>query len=702
MPLSHMSLSKLVGLAAIAIAAVAVADAAHAAGLLTPTSQTTPLTISDHTVTVVVEDGYAVTTIEQTFDNPGAADLEAIYSFPIPEQASVSEFTYWIDGTPVTAEVLPRERARRAYEAERSAGRETGLAEQNSHFSFQMSVWPVPATGQARVRLSYIQPARLDTGIGRYIYPLEDGGTDEAAQTFWTAKQEVHGRFRFDLLLRAGYPVDAIRLPQHPDAQISQTADGHWRVRIEHGGRPTDLTTAEGTPGRAADTGTASVYDLDQDIAVLWRVAPDQPGEMTLLPHKADAQGRGTFVLTLTPGDDLPAISRGRDWTFVVDRSGSMAGKLSTVLEGLSQGIRMLGPDDRFRIVVFNNGVETVTPGFVVAEPAAVNATVRALRKVVADGGTDLFEGLAAGLAGLDADRASGVVLITDGVVTVGRTARSDFLNLVARSDVRLFTMVMGNGADRPLLEHLAAASGGGAINVSNSDDIFGHIVTTTSKLSYHALSGIEIEIDGVRVTDLTPEQPGTIYRGQQLVAFGHYWGSGRATVTVRGSYAGQREQYVAAFDLPETAAQNPEVERLWAFAAIEGMLRRIALLGPDSEAEEAVVKLAVEHGLLTPYTSMVVLHENQFAAQGIDRANERRLQQEVTARNTRTQAPPTQVARAPVGRTAQAHVGDARTSSSGSVGPIFALLLAMLGVLRRRARHRGARRGGANTQAAA
>ena len=56
----------------------------------------------------MVEDGYAITTIEQVFANPQAADLEAIYSFPVPRKAAVSEFTYWIDGKPVSAEVLEK------------------------------------------------------------------------------------------------------------------------------------------------------------------------------------------------------------------------------------------------------------------------------------------------------------------------------------------------------------------------------------------------------------------------------------------------------------------------------------------------------------------------------------------------------------------------------------------------------------------
>ena len=89
---------------------------ASAAGLLIPQGQSSSLDIRDHKVRVVVEDGYVVTEIDQVFANAGGNDLEAVYSFPVPSHAAVAEFTYWIDGNPVTGEVLEKEEARQLYE----------------------------------------------------------------------------------------------------------------------------------------------------------------------------------------------------------------------------------------------------------------------------------------------------------------------------------------------------------------------------------------------------------------------------------------------------------------------------------------------------------------------------------------------------------------------------------------------------------
>ena len=99
-----------------------VAAAAQAAGLMTPTEGgVPPLELREQHVTVDVEDGYAITEVEQVFHNPHDRDLEAHYRFPVPEKGAVAEFTVWIDGKPVVGEVLEKQKARQVYEQEKAA-----------------------------------------------------------------------------------------------------------------------------------------------------------------------------------------------------------------------------------------------------------------------------------------------------------------------------------------------------------------------------------------------------------------------------------------------------------------------------------------------------------------------------------------------------------------------------------------------------
>ncbi len=622
------------GIAALFIS-VFVSQGAQAAGLMTPANSTLPeLQIKQHHVDVVIEDGYSITTIDQTFYNPNKQALEAIYSFPVPEQASVGEFTYWIDGKPVTGEVLEKEKARDVYEQEKAQGRETALTEKDEYRSFDSRVYPVKPQDKVRIRLVYIQPVHVDLGIGRYVYPLEEGGVDEQKLAFWTYNETVEEAFSFNLRMRSSYPIDDFRLPQHPQATINQQSEQVWDVSFGNGVTAADLEGA--TTGTQASPG----FNLDTDIVVYWRHQPGLPGSIDMVTHKPAGSDRGTFMMTVTPGDDLPDIQGGRDWVFVLDLSGSMQGKYQSLVEGVRKGLAKLNTTDRFRIVLFNNQARELTSGYIPVNEKSINHYIQLLESTKPGGGTNLYAGLQTGYTGLDSDRPSAMILVTDGVANVGVTEKKDFLSLLEKHDVRLFTFVMGNSANRPLLEGMTKVSNGFAMNISNSDDIVGRLVQTADKLSHEAFRDIDIDISGVKVKDVTPARIGSLYRGQQLIIFGHYWGDGPANVEISGKVSDRDVDYKTRFDFPGQSTLNPEIERLWAYASIEDLQNRIDYLGADSDSEQAIVDLATEYGLVTDYTSMVVVRDEVFTQYNIDRNNAARVANEHQAREQREAAP--------------------------------------------------------------
>lgn len=641
------SLSVLLGgIAAIALS-ISFSPTAQAAGLLQPMQAGLPaLELEEHHVSVLIEEGYAITSIEQVFANPNNTDLEALYSFPIPSRAAVGEFTFWIDGQPVSGEVFEKAEARATYEAERQAGRDVALVEQDDYRTFDIAVSPVRAGQSVRIRLVYLQPAQVDTSIGRYVYPLEEGGVDEAKLAFWSYDEAVQERFSFELNFRSSWPIDEFHLPKHPQALIERLSEQEWRVSMssDSSGTVTAALTddLEGNPRASGlvQANNAPAHRLDEDIVVYWRQADGLPAAVEMVAFKEDPAGMGTFMMTVTPGNELAPITEGRDWVFVLDLSGSMAGKYHSLVEGVRRGLDKLQPDDRFRMVLFNGNAWEVTPGFVPVSAANIMRYIRALETETPNNGTNLYAGLSRGIDGLDVDRSSALVLVTDGVANVGLTEKKDFLDLLESRDVRLFTFVMGNSANRPLLEGMARVSNGFAMNISNSDEIGGRLVEATSKLTHESLHDVTVEIDGVKVSDLAPATIGSVYRGQQITLFGHYWGDGDADVVIRGKVSGQPVEWATRFAFPATATLNPELERLWAFALIDDLQAELDYFGEGPDLEQAIVDLAVEFGLVTQHTSMLVLSEQRFTELGIERRNRDRLAREALAQQERaTQA---------------------------------------------------------------
>ena len=66
---------------------------------------------------MTINNSIAVTQVDQVFVNTENRQVEALYTFPVPREASVSNFSMWIGGKEMIGEVVEKERAREIYES---------------------------------------------------------------------------------------------------------------------------------------------------------------------------------------------------------------------------------------------------------------------------------------------------------------------------------------------------------------------------------------------------------------------------------------------------------------------------------------------------------------------------------------------------------------------------------------------------------
>lgn len=599
---------------------LALAPFAGAAGTLTPVGAGhEPLRTTDHRVDVAIDNGFSRTEVHQTFFNPTDEDLEAIFRLPLPKSASLSEMTIYVGEREIHGEVLPADEAEKFYEEEKSKGRDTGLGEKNDFQSFDFRVYPVRAGEETTVRFLYYQPLAIDTGIGRYVYPLEDGGTDEQAASFWTMNEKVEGTLSIAVDLQSAWPIDDVRVPGfEAAAKVESTGENRYAIRLER-----------------------QQASLDTDFVVYYRLAQDLPGRVEMLTHRPDPNQPGTFMLVVTPALDLKPITRGSDYVFVLDVSGSMAGKLHTLGEGVARALGELDGEDRFRIVLFSERADELGRGWRQATPENVAQAVSRLEGLQARNGTNMYAGLSRAFDLADADRATSVLLVTDAVTNTGVVDPKEFHRLLQEHDVRVFGFLMGNSANWPLMELVAETSGGFYAQVSNQDDVLGQVMLAKEKVTHETLHGAELKIDGVRTSEVTRMAARKVYRGQQLVLFGRYHGAGKAKVRLDAKLTGEDVAYTTRFDFPETSDEHPELERLWALARIEEIesLVRVGLLDA-SEGDSMVETLGVDHQVVTDQTSMVVMDDASFEEYGIERRNRDHVARERDARARRGTQP--------------------------------------------------------------
>jgi Ca-activated chloride channel family protein len=628
-------------------------------------------TIKAHSVDVTINNGFTRTEVDQTFANHSDSDLEVIYTFPLPKQASLSEVSLWIDGTEAVGEVVEKERARKIYETQKAQGNDTALAEKNDYKTFDISIGTVPAGDEVRVRIVYYQPIEIDLNVGRYIYPLAEGNVDEERIAFWTVDDNVDGPFSFHLQLKSAFPIKDVRVPSFQVEAVIQRSGGAG----EEAGEVWDVTIEK--PKGA---------NLGQDIVFYYRLEDNIPGRVELVPFRDNPNEPGTFMVVVTPAADLQPIKEGADWVFVLDVSGSMGGaKIATLADGVSKTLNKMPSNDRFRIVTFNEKAHDFSGGFIQATPENVQNWIKRVKRIQSGGSTNLFGGISLGYKGLDDDRTTGMILVTDGVANVGQTEHAHFLELLKNYDLRLFTFVIGNSANQPLMDRLAIDSGGFAMNISSSDDIVGRILQAKAKVMHECLHDVELTFSGEKVKDLTPARTKNLYLGEQLVLFGRYNGDGEVAIQLKAKVSGHEKVWQTVANMPKVDQNNPEIERLWALSQIDELMKEVREKGESERLRKNIVGLGTGYSLVTDYTSMVVVKEDVFENEGIDRRNATRVERERRAQAARSTVP---VKRNRVDNDKNGGMFKGSRSpgvGSGPVGPLFVGLAAWLGWRRKR-----------------
>lgn len=594
---------------------------AFGAGTLSPqTSGQKPAEIVSHDVEVTINNGFARTEVTQCFRNVNDTVMEAVYSFPVPQSASLSECNVLVGEQTMTGEVIPRDRAHEVYESEKSSGNNAAVADKNGYQDFVFSIANIQPQEIATISFVYYQPLAVDTGTCRYVYPLEEGNTkDTAAENFWTRNNRPTGKTNVRMILRSAWPLSAWRAP-YGTAQVASE----------------NLTNGE------ADITFELSEGLTKDFVFYYMLEDNLPGRLEVIPFKEAGKDEGTFMMVLTPGVDLKPLNAGADYVFVLDVSGSMSGsKLRVLADGVAQSLGKLNSNDRFRIVTFSDDAHDLTGGYLNATETNVNKGIEIVKKLRPQCSTNLYDGIKTGLQKIDADRVTSMVLVTDGVANVGNISPKQFAELFHKQDIRVFGFLMGNSANWPLMRTICETSGGFYEGVSNDDDIVGRILLAKSKITHEAMHDVKVAVSGVKTYDVTKQAVKKLYRGQQLVMFGKYKGHGKGKVTMQTRISGEEKEYSCDVDFPETDTDNPELERLWALATIE-MNEDLCNSGllPEGEYKDIQKNLGVEYQLVTDETSMIVLTDEAHARNNIDRRNQSRTAKERAAQHAKKTAP--------------------------------------------------------------
>lgn len=570
------------------------ADVQSAATLSAPVGDGKPevnFALQHTQVAAKVTGSIARVEVTQLYKNPSSDRLEAIYRFPLPANAAVTDMYFRIGKRIVYSQVQKREEAKRTYEEAKSEGKTAALTEQERPNLFTQSVANIPPGETVAVVVRYVHEVPLDDGRYQFVFPTTigprylpgSGVADAARVTPPTVPESVHSAADVDITvsLVPGAAFDDVATRSH---RIVTGLDGE-------GARLVALDEDDRRPNK--------------DFVLSWAPAGVQPTAHALT--ETDRGEQYVMMMVQPPAQVDAKLVRPKEMVFLIDVSGSMGGQpLDTAKALVNEALEHMGPEDTFQLIAFAGDTELMSPQPLINTRANIDAAKRWLGGMSGGGGTEMMKGIYAALAPpADPKRLRMVVFCTDGYI--GNEEEILQATRKYRDQARVFGFGIGGSVNRYLIEGMGR-EGRGASDVVGFNEGVGTAVTRLYKrLDRPVLTDVALSFEGLEVIDRQPEALPDLMAGQPLVIVGKLLKgkSGKAVLT--GHYAGAPWSRELPIEVSSGGTGGaPVLGTLWARRKIDSLTWTKP--SADEDAVKAITDLGLRFKLITAYTSFVAV----------------------------------------------------------------------------------------------
>lgn len=568
-----------------------------------------PMPLQHTDVHASVRSFLSVVDVTQRFANPYEQKIEAVYVFPLPDDAAVRDFVMQIGERQIRGIVRKRDEARAIYLEARQQGYRASLLEQARPNVFEQSVANLEPGAAIDVKLRYFHTLAYGSDGYEFVFPMVVGPRyNPPGWSDGVGAVTVDGGGDAHQPVVVPYSPDAVTPPNRVAVQVDLDA-GLALADVQSPSHAIDVERRGATGATVRLTGGETVPDRD----FVLRFRPGGEGNRACLFTGSDATG-GYLTMLVQPPDALRDLPRQPlELVFLLDVSGSMQGTpLRQATAAIEMALGQLDAKDRFEIVCFANGTHAFAGRLVPVDAENVAQARSFLRSVDGRGGTEMLAGIRAALAIPAAPtHRRFVCFLTDGFI--GNEVQIFDAVREELGAARVFSLGVGSSVNRFLLEGVARL-GRGAVGYLLHDEPPGRAVAQLFEgIAHPALTDVVIDWGGADVRDVFPAQLPDLYAGRPVVVTARYAGEPPRTVQLRGKVGGGAARFdaVACADGGEAATALPA---LWARRKIQALSDYAGLRGAEVSRGE-VEQLALGYGLMSAYTSFVAVDASQRTA---------------------------------------------------------------------------------------
>jgi Ca-activated chloride channel homolog len=547
--------------------------------------------------------------VVQEFENNFTEKIEAVYVFPLPNNAAVDDMTMQIGERVVKGKIMKREEAREVYEAAKSNGQIASLLDQERPNIFTQSVANILPGEKIRIEISYVETLKYDGGTYEFVFPMVVGPRynpgnatgktgngfspdttqvpDASKITPMPAKDRAGHDISISVNLDAGVPVESVVSNSHGIESAMLSANS-YSVKLKN-----------------ENTIPNKDFILKYDVA-------GKKIEDAILTHRGDKGGY--FSLILQPPDKVNSEDvTPKEIVFVIDTSGSMSGfPLDKAKEAMKLALDGLYPQDTFNLITFAGDTSVLFEKPVPATKENLQKAQAFLESRQGGGGTEMMKAIKTALEPSDSQKHIRIVcFMTDGYV-------GNDLEIVGEiqkyKNARVFSFGIGSSVNRFLLDKMAEEGRGEVEYVALTDDGSAAARRFHERVRSPLLTDISLDFGNLEVADVYPKRINDLFSAKPVVIHGRFTKSGSGVVKLKGKSFGREVVREIPVTFPETETNHDVLATLWARTRIDDLMASdysgIQSGNPKTEIKDTITNLGIEYRLLTQFTSFVAVEE--------------------------------------------------------------------------------------------
>ena len=527
--------------------------------------------------------------VTQAFRNDSLEWMEGIYRFPLPADAAVDRMHIVVGDRILEGQIKEKQEARKIYKEAAANGQTTSLVEQQKANQFETRLANIGPGEEILVTISFLQTVEYVAGEFSFRIPM----------TFtprWEGRIEQVAATNIDLAPHIVHASLGSAKSHSVDIYIALNSS----IALEYvESRYHDVDIVPVSEGYILSLNDPDPY-MNRDFELVW--APQlEEAPLSAVMTWADSESAYALLMLVPPvADAIPELPR--EVVFIIDTSGSMEGaSISQARAALLDGMQKLGSNDTFNIIEFNSGARALFPQSVPATTSYINSANKFIRGLDANGGTNMKPALALALQGYAIPGSlKQVVFITDGAV--GNEA--ELFNDIAfwLGDTRLFTVAIGSAPNSYFMRKAAEIGRGTYTHIGKMNQVASEMNYLWDRIERPALSDICVDWgqDAESYPDVIPD----LYAGEPLWLTAKF-DSLPDSVTLCGHFGDRGWQQTVSLN----SVPNSEiVATLWAKTRLAALEDSLLFGVPPEKVRQAITELALEHRLLSRYTSMVAV----------------------------------------------------------------------------------------------